>query len=146
MSVYTTADFHCDLNSSLSNDKLMIFVIAGMQVYSTHLSSFVEIISSSHDLVGMSTINFYSWSSVSVVNLLSAGVSYTVGVYGLVVVSFDLIFSILFRKWLANLFANSSSVLFGGIGFRVFPLIIMFMNLYSFLVSCLPLSIRVWRE
>ena len=82
----------------MSNDKLMIFIIAGMQLCSTCLSSPVEIISSSHDLVGMSSITLYSWSSVSVANLHSAGVSYTVGVYGLMVVSFDLIVSILCRN------------------------------------------------
>ena len=94
MSSCTTADFHCELNSPLSSNKLMILVIAGMQLCNTCLSSFVEIMSNSHDLVGMSIITLYSWSSVSVVNLLSAGVLYVLGVYGSVTVSSGLIFSI----------------------------------------------------
>ena len=92
MSWHATAVFHCELKCPLSSDKLMIFVIAGMQLCNTCLSSFVEIISSSHDLVGISIITLYSWSSVHVVNLHIAGVLYALGVYGLVVVSFDLIF------------------------------------------------------
>ena len=58
MSGHTTADFHCELKSPLSNDRLMIFVMVGMQLCNTCFSSFVEIISSSHDLVGMYYDNF----------------------------------------------------------------------------------------
>ena len=53
-------------------------------------------------------ITLDSWSSVIVVNFCSAGVLYALGVYGLVLVNVDLMFSILCRKWLANSFANSS--------------------------------------
>ena len=110
-----------------------------MQLCNTCLSSFAEIISSSHDLVGMSIIILYIWSSESVVNLHSTEVLYALGVYGLMVMSFA-------QTWLANSFANSSSVLLAAIEFWVFPLIILLISLYSFLVSCLLSSIRVWRE
>ena len=82
MSGYTTANFHCALKSPMPNDKLMIFVIAGMQLCNSCLGSLVGIISSLHDLVSMSIITLYSWSSVSAVNLHSAGVSYSLGVHG----------------------------------------------------------------
>ena len=35
MSGHTTADFHCALKSPLSSDKLMIFLMAGMQLCNT---------------------------------------------------------------------------------------------------------------
>ena len=70
----------------------MIVIIAGMQLHNTCLSSLAGIIPSSHDLVGMSIITLYGWFAVGVVNLLSAGVSYALGVYGLKTVGFDLIF------------------------------------------------------
>ena len=39
MSGHTTAVFHCELKSPLSSDRLVIFIISGMQLCNTCLSS-----------------------------------------------------------------------------------------------------------
>ena len=67
----TTADFHPSWNFSVFSDRFIILVRVGMQCLRTLLSSFVGILSISHDLVGISIMNLYRLVSDIAVKLSS---------------------------------------------------------------------------